>query len=970
MDIRPGTSIKGFTVTSEESLSEIDGTAYVMKHETSGAKLLYLKNEDNNKAFSIAFKTPPTDSTGVFHILEHSVLCGSKKFPVKEPFVNLIKSSMQTFLNAMTFPDKTMYPVASTNEQDLLNLMDVYLDAVLHPAIYDKKAIFEQEGWHYEIDSETDELSYNGVVFNEMKGALSDPDSVLYNALSAELFPDTFYQHESGGDPNDISTLSYEQFIEAHQRYYRLDNSYITLYGNVDIQKVLSFLDDNYLSKAERRTHSDKTLTFTPQSPVISLNNEITMQTAKENATAGFGFVVGSAMDREKNIAADILLDALMGSNESPLKRVLLDSGLSGDVDSYLIDSMLQPVLIFQLKNSKENVLKPFHELLTTSIQELCESGIPREKLEASLSRAEFIIRERDFGTADGVILAMQSLSGWLYSDEMATTYLRYEDTFERMREKIDEGYFEALLKELLLENDHMASVELKPIQDKTPSRYEKRLAEKKKDLSDLDKKAINAEVEELRRLQEEPDAPEDLATLPLLHISDLADSLEDPDYEYRDTGSLPCLYHNIPSRHINYVYHYFDLNHLSFSDLPYVSILTMLLGKLDTDTYRAEQLDSLIQSRLGNFRVFAEIYESEYNTTAFKPKLTVSASALSHNVEDLATLPAHIWNATQFENTSKIKDILQQRKIGMDQAFITSGHTAALLRSTSYYSSAAVLRESMGGVDFYLLLKELIENFDDRCSELVAKLNELRERIFVSTDAVISFTGTPDERDQYSHYAQDYGLSALSDKSETALVIPDPHIKNEAFVVPADVCFAATGFDRRLLDNVPYSGSWQVASKVLSFDYLWNEVRVKGGAYGTGFKVGRTGGMSFYSFRDPRLGATLERFENAGSWLSSFDPSESEMRGYIISTTANHDAPKKPREIARRQDGEFFSGYEKNYRQTARAEILQTSVSTLNMMGDIITEVSNKGCRCVFGNSDILHSAENEFSVIDLIGS
>ena len=489
MNLSVNQTLHGFTVLAREELPEIDGTAFVLVHKKSGARLLYLANDDSNTAFSIAFKTPPADDTGVFHILEHSVLCGSDKFPVKEPFVDLLKSSMQTFLNAMTFPDKTMYPVASTNEQDLLNLMDVYLDAVLHPAIYRKRAIFEQEGWHYELagDVESDlgdsiagdvvarteaedataELVLNGVVYNEMKGALSDPNSVLYDELQAALFPDTAYRFESGGTPRAIPDLTYEQFLDEHRRHYRLSNSYLTLYGDLDLNRMLAFLDREYLSPvADEEAARDKErseggeLPLVPhaleaQAPVVAEHVKRTMDTAPENACAGLGYVIGDAAERTRVTAVDILLDALMGSNEAPVKRALLDAGLADDVLAFLADGMLQPFIVVQLRGAKPEAAKRFRAIFEDAVRAVVEQGVDRTLVEASLSRAEFVMREHDFGMADGVALSMTALSGWLYDDALATTYLRYEDDFALLRRELGTGYCERILVDVFLESDN-----------------------------------------------------------------------------------------------------------------------------------------------------------------------------------------------------------------------------------------------------------------------------------------------------------------------------------------------------------------------------------------------------------------------------------------------------------------------------------------------------------------------------------
>lgn len=955
----------GFTIENSEAIPEFDGTAYIMRHQKSGARLMYLKTDDENKAFAITFKTPPVDDTGVFHILEHSVLCGSKKFPVKEPFVNLLKSSMQTFLNAMTFPDKTMYPVASTNEQDLINLMDVYMDAVLNPNIYEKAAIFEQEGWHYELDSDKDPLRYNGVVFNEMKGALSDPDTVLYDALCEALFPDTCYAYESGGSPDAIPTLSYEAFLDAHRRHYQLDNSYILLYGDMQVEKELEFLDENYLSVEPTFKASPNPLVL--QKPVKNLNVVKQMLTTPENASLGIAYVAGEVHERERILALDILIDTLMGSNEAPLKRAILDSQIADDAHGYLVDEQLQPVVVLQLKGCKPEAKERFYSLIQETVTKLQKTGIPKERLEASLSRGEFAVRERDFGIADGVVLGIQSMTGWLYDDSMATSYLHYEDAFKDMREEIENGYFEQLLGELFLANDHVAQVSIVPVESLDEESETEKLAAIKASLSPEELAKISDEATRLRRIQEEPDSADALATLPLLRLEDIGKPRPDPTFCLREDTPLPCLCHDIPTRQINYVYHYFDIDCLTFEDLPYIGILMRLFGKLDTELHTADELDYLTQARLGSMRFFVEAYGDENDPNIITPKFVISVSALAENIKDMVELPSEIWSLTRFDDKDKIRDILLQSRIALEQEFASAGHSAALSRVSSYYNSAAVFREQIAGVDFYRFVKDLLQNYDEKADNLVKQLYSVSTRLFVQDGTISSFTGTEEDNKRFWDIGGTLRLTHCGTTSN--LVVPAPVKRNEAFIVPTDICFAAQGYDRRLLD-IPYSGVWQTASRVLSYDYLWSQVRVKGGAYGAGFRADRSGGMQFYSFRDPHIDRTFGSFTESGRWLSTFSPDEESMRGYIISSVAGYDTPRKARELSRRQDAEFFSHLDPGWRLTARSEALASTPAKLNALASTIDKINQAQALCVFGNRELLEKSKRDFKIVDLLSS
>lgn len=1003
-DFAPGAQTHGFIVQSSEPLSEIDGFAHVMRHEKSGARLLFLQNEDANKAFSIAFKTPPADDTGVFHILEHSVLCGSEKFPVKEPFVDLLKTSMQTFLNALTFPDKTMYPVASTNEQDLINLIDVYMDAVLHPAIYGKRAIFEQEGWHYELegaegeaiadaaafegetvaengtpdkvaiekDASGERLRYNGVVFNEMKGALSDPDSVLYHAVNRALFPDTCYAFESGGHPRAIPQLTYESYLDTHARHYRLDNSYIVLYGNLDANRILGFLDENYLSVFESRSEAAPNA-IGVQEPRVALDETVRMETAPENAGVGLAYVVGQARDFERVLACDILLDALMGGNESPIKRAILDAGLGGDATAYLLDSQAQPVAMFQLRNANDGSAQPFMELVESEVRRLVRDGIPRDVLEASLAQMSFDLRERDRGMADGVPLAMNALAGWLYDDDMPTTYLRYEDALAHMRAGLEGRYFEDVLESLVCKSDHKALVELVPEKTEGDSEEAAELAAKLAQMDEVDKREIRDEMAALRVMQESPDAPEAVETLPRLRVSDIGPASPDPEMQVFAEGPIACLFHNVPTRKISYLYLYFGIDNLAWEDVPYLSVLGMLLSRLDTERHTAAELDVLMRLHLGSLRFFADAFVDDADPSRVSLKMTVATSALSEELEQMARIPREIWETTKFDDSDKIRDILVQRRIAMEQSFANEGHVRAMNRLSSYEFKSGVLKEAMGGVDFYRFLCDLIDNFDERFDALQSRLRDVCSRVFTKRDVVASFTGSKADREIFFHMAGDFGLpgeARIFDGKPSAPAfgekIPEPVMKREAFVVPSDVCYVAKGSDVGALGA--YAGEWQVLASALSFDYLWNEVRVKGGAYGVGFRRTPEGFGRFYSFRDPAVDPTLERFDAAGSWLASFDPSEEEMEGYIVSTVASHDAPAKPRQVARRQDAQFFCEKPAGYRERLRAEKLATTPEKLRACSTALDEVAQRGSVCVFGGEDVVRASAGEFDVIELM--
>lgn len=968
-DLEQVAASHGFTAVKSEPISEVEGTVHLMHHAASGARLMFIENDDANKAFSITFKTPAADDTGVFHILEHSVLCGSEKFPVKEPFVNLLKTSMQTFLNAMTFPDKTMYPVASTNEQDLVNLMDVYLDAVFHPDIYRRPVIFQQEGWHRELEGEGEgeRLVVNGVVYNEMKGALSEPDSVLYDGLSAALFPDTTYRFESGGTPAAIPTLTYEGFLENHRRHYRPDNAYIILYGNLDADRFLGFLDERYLAPLAAKERGP--LDINPlglQAPVAPEPVVVPMATAPENACAAVGFVIGHAAERERIVAADILMDAIMGANESPLKRALLDAGIADDAIGYVADSVAQPFAVVSLRGARPGAAERLRAIVAAEARRLAEGGLDRELVRAALSHAEFVMRERNFGYPDGVVLAMSAMAGWLYSDDDPAAYLRFEDVFASLREKVEEGYFEALLRELFLDNDHRACTEVVPTESDEAAEEAEAAGEREAAaaLTEDEAASIREAVRALREAQEAPDAPEALAKLPQLSRADIGEAPAEAMWEVGECGPWRLIRHYLPCRGIAYAYRYFAMDGLAFDELPYATVLACVLGKLDTSRHTAAELDTLVQAHLGNLGFAVEVHEDAENRERLRPMFVMGSSALDEEVPWAARLAEEVLRETDFSDTERIRDILGQRRIAMEQAFASAGHSAAMARVASYYLPAGVVREALSGVGFYRFLKELLASFDERACELSAKLAELSRRLFTDGGCTLSFGGDEAALAAFREASSPFGGMA----GAPALTVPAPEDGHEAFVVASDVTYTACGWDRRLLGE-PYGGAWLLASRILSYDFLWTEVRVKGGAYGAGFQTTRSGSSRFYSYRDPRIDETVERFRTSGDWLAGvFNPTESEMDGYVVSTVASLDAPAKARELLRRQDGLYFSGATLEDRARVREEVRAAGIDDVRALASSVDAIAGAGPVCCFGNGEVIRASGEGFNVVDLL--
>lgn len=956
----------GFEIELSQPVPEIGGMAHVMRHDT-GARLLFLENDDNNKGFSITFKTPASDDTGVFHILEHSVLCGSEKYPVKEPFVNLLKSSMQTFLNAMTFPDKTMYPVSSTNNKDLKNLASVYLDAVFHPNIYSNKRIFEQEGWHLEVDPDDGSLAYNGVVFNEMKGGLSDSDWVLFDVLCQSLFPDTTYRFESGGAPEAIPTLRYEDFLDSHRRHYRPSNSYIVLYGNLDIDDFLELVDENL------RNASNEDAAINPlemQRPVVKMGVKHEMVTSPDNSCAAIGFVAARSDECERVAALQILLDAIMGSNEAPMKKALLDADIADELEGAPATSMLQPFVAISARGLHgDDAAKRLNDEVIKEAKRLSEGGLDKELVDAALNHAEFAMREGNFGMADGVHYSMSAMNGWLYDDspESALLYICYEKVIEDLRAKLETSYYEDLLKEVFLENDHMASAEIVPVEAEGDTVLDERLKDLKDSLTPSQLDDVAEEAEALHEAQMAPDSPEALKTLPRLSRKDVDDPPADIPFEISSLGPVKVLRHDIETHGIVYVSRYFDLRCLSFEDLVYASILSLVLGKMDTKRHSAAQIDTLTQSKLGSLTFSCETYSTSEDADGIKPYLVVRASCLKEKVSDMATLVNEIITETVFSDTDRLENILTQFKVGKEQQFIMSGDSVASTRAASHLFPSQAVIEHMGNIDFYRCVKRILGDYDANAKDVLAKLQEVSLKVFTDDGCLLSFAG-PDGT--YEKYCEKGGkLDIRSSSQSTELVVPPLKAEPEAFAVPADIAYCALVGNRSVEKDgkSDFSGIWMMASRVLSYDYLWNEVRVVGGAYGVKFTSSRKGVTSFSSFRDPHIRETLERFRATDRWLAEYDPQDGEFEGFVVSTAASFDKPLKARALINRQTSMYLSDYDYAEYLSYRSQVLDASLDDLKKLSDQIREICDSGNVCIVGNRGLIDQSDMGIPVIDL---
>ncbi len=932
----------GFTFTEKKHVDEIKADVYIGKHEKSGARLLYVAADDPNKVFSISFKTVPENDTGVMHILEHSVLNGSDKYPVREPFVELLKSSMQTFLNAMTYPDKTMYPVASCNEKDFENLMDVYLDAVFHPAIYNKKEIFLQEGWHYEGGEKE---CFRGVVYNEMKGEMSSEDSLLGEYLQNTMFPDVCYSKNSGGDPKAIPSLTYEEFIETHKKFYHPSNSYIYLYGDMDVLDKLRLMDEGYLNSYDD-IHLDVKVGVQPDRGDLYKAARYDSDESKDVATHyAMGFKAAPFDDHEKLMATDILITSICSNNESPLKKALLDKGICEEAWAYLDDQLISPYVCLAMKRCKDD-----DEYIASSVREILEGivkdGIDKEIIEANINQMEFKMREADFGNQPtGLIYCTWVMASWLYGGD-PTLLLSYEKEFKSIREKAKGDYFERLLEEIFLNSKHNAFVKLTPdpnyAEEKAADEAERVKAYREK-IGEEGVKKAEAELGALKEMQNSEDTPEALATIPVLDLKYISPESEKIPFEKMEYEGSEVLYHDIETKRILYMSLYFDLSGLDTESIVEVSLASRFLGRLATKTKTAAQVINAIKINLGTFSASVDTFAPIDNRKNVSAKLRVSFSALEDNIKNAMTLVGEILNETDFENSvSDIKKMLLQEKLGRENWMTRNGHSAALRRAMSYFSPEDELGQKLNGIDYYFFVKHLTETFD---AEYAKKLGNMVKYAARKQCITYSVTGSGEILK-----ATLENINALKLEDVTCVSGGFANIecnaKNEGFIVPTDVAYVA-----KAATCNEAKGSMFVLSHIMTYDYLWNTIRAKGGAYGTGFTVNLLGDIGMHSYRDPNLKDTVTAFDEAYKYIEAFEADEREMTKYIVGAVAATDRPKSAFTKAMRSDGDYFNGISPKLRDKIRGEMLNTKVSDIRKAATTIKRLMDENNLCVFSS-------------------
>lgn len=958
-----------------EDLSDIESKGYLLRHKKTGARVVLMENKDENKVFYIGFRTPPVDSTGAAHIVEHTVLCGSKEFPIKDPFVELVKGSLNTFLNAMTYPDKTVFPVASCNAKDFQNLMHIYLDAVFYPNIYKEKKIFMQEGWHYELEHPEDQLTLNGVVYSEMKGAFSSPDDVLERQILNSLFPDNAYGFESGGDPDEIPELSYEKFLDFHRRYYHPSNCYIYLYGDMDMAEKLQFIDEHYLSKFEEQP-IDSTIAeqkaFTKIQEVSCPYSISESESEKNNTYLALNKVVGDTLDPELYMAFQILDYALCSAPGAPLKQAMLDAGIGKDVYSIFDEGVKQPYFSVIAQNADADQKDAFMRIYEETLSRIVKEGIEKKALEAALNHYDFKFREQDFGSyPKGLMYGLQMLDTWLHEDDKPFIHLDVLRTISSLRQRMEEGYFEKLIEEKLLKNPFGSFVTLVPEKGLTTRRekaLEDKLAKKLAGMSEQEKLTLVKETEELKEYQMTPDDPEALKCIPRLTREDLNKKAKEIIYKEHTFDGVPGLLHEVDTHEIGYFRLLFDCKDVSTEDFIYIPILKATLGMMDTTNYAYADLYHEIHCKTGGMGTYISSFVKIDKLDEYKITFDVRVKAMYHQLPEALDFMKEVIFETKFDDTKRLQEIINEIHSRAQSDVMSAGHVIAIARAISYQSKAGKCAEILNGVDQFRMIEHLTSHFEEEKDALVARLNKLRRRIFRPENLFVDYIAEPEGLpviEEHFHVIKD---ALYTDPMEQEnCYIPLAERKNEGFTSASQVQYVAVAGNFKK-SNLPYTGALRALKVMLSYDYFWNEIRVLGGAYGCMCNFNRTGNTFFATYRDPNLRRSLEVFEGTAEYIRNFEDTEenrNQLTQYVISAIGDLDVPKSAREKGDYGLSCYMTNITYDMIQKERDELLQVTVPQIQKLADYLTAMSDSECLCVLGSEEKIKAEKELFMEI-----
>lgn len=961
-----------YEILDEHRVEDVQSDGFILRHKKSGARIAILSNNDDNKVFYIGFRTPPEDETGVPHIIEHTTLCGSKKFPVKDPFIELAKGSLNTFLNAMTYPDKTVYPVASCNDQDFKNLMDVYLDAVFNPNITKYEEIFKQEGWHYELTGKDDELKINGVVYNEMKGAYSSPDEVLSSQIYRSLFPDNTYSKDSGGNPEYIPKLTYEAYLDFYHKYYHPSNSYIYLYGDMDVVERLEWLDKEYLSLYDyKKVNSEinKQPAF-DEIKNVEAQYSITMDDSQENKTyLSYNRVVGDTLDKMLYQAFDVLDYALVSSPGAPVKQALIDAGIGDDVYGSYDAGILQPVFSFVAKNANASQADEFESIIENTLKEVVKIGINKEALLAGINSSEFKFREADFGQfPKGLLFGLNCLDSWLFDDMKPFIHLECLGTFAKLRKAVDTDYFEKLIQEYLLDNTHGSSVTVKPKRGLGNEREEalaKELSDYKASLSDEEIKKLIEDTEHLKKYQEEPSSDEDLRKLPMLTRADMKKNAMPFSNIEDELLDVKVVRHDIESNGIDYISFLFDAGDFAQSELGYLGFFTNALGLVSTEKYSYTDLANATNIYTGGINTGTASHPDIKDRNNFVFKFEVKLKVLEKNLDKALELMEQMLLSSDFTDTKRLGELVAQIKARLQANLSSSGHLVAAMRSMSSFSRYALYQDELKGIAFYRSICRIEKELSESPKSVSDKLAAIAKKLFARNRMLISFTGN---NEAYANAKPSLEkvivgfnkMSAVGNQAEVHF-----NTAKEAFIDASQIQYVAKTGDF-ICEGYEYTGALRLLRIILSYDYLWINVRVKGGAYGCMNTFLRSGESYFVSYRDPNLSDTLDVYDRIPEYIKSFSPDERDMTKYIIGTFSALDTPMNPEAKGSRSLSAYLEGITYEQIQKERNEILNAQPEDIRRLADLVEAVLKKDSICVIGNENMIKESVGLFENVE----
>lgn len=961
-----------YEILDEHRVEDVQSDGFILRHKKSGARIAVLSNNDDNKVFYIGFRTPPEDETGVPHIIEHTTLCGSKKFPVKDPFIELAKGSLNTFLNAMTYPDKTVYPVASCNDQDFKNLMDVYLDAVFNPNITKYEEIFKQEGWHYELTGKDDELKINGVVYNEMKGAYSSPDEVLSSQIYRSLFPDNTYSKDSGGNPEYIPKLTYEAYLDFYHKYYHPSNSYIYLYGDMDVVERLEWLDKEYLSLYDyKKVNSEinKQPAF-DEIKNVEAQYSITMDDSQENKTyLSYNRVVGDSLDEMLYQAFDVLDYALVSSPGAPVKQALIDAGIGDDVYGSYDAGILQPVFSFVAKNANASQADEFESIIESTLKEVVKTGINKEALLAGINSSEFKFREADFGQfPKGLLFGLNCLDSWLFDDMKPFIHLECLGTFAKLRKAVDTDYFEKLIQEYLLDNTHGSSVTVKPKRGLGNEREEalaKELSDYKASLSDEEIKKLIEDTEHLKKYQEEPSSDEDLRKLPMLTRADMKKNAMPFSNIEDELLDVKVVRHDIESNGIDYISFLFDAGDFAQSELGYLGFFTNALGLVSTEKYSYTDLANATNIYTGGISTGTASHPDIKDRNNFVFKFEVKLKVLEKNLDKALELMEQMLLSSDFTDTKRLGELVAQIKARLQANLSSSGHLVAAMRSMSSFSRYALYQDELKGVAFYRSICRIEKELSESPKNVSDKLDAIAKKLFARNRMLISFTGNNEAYGNAKPSLEKViagfnKMSAVGNQAEVHF-----NTAKEAFIDASQIQYVAKTGDF-ICEGYEYTGALRLLRIILSYDYLWINVRVKGGAYGCMNTFLRSGESYFVSYRDPNLSDTLDVYDRIPEYIKSFSPDERDMTKYIIGTFSALDTPMNPEAKGSRSLSAYLEGITYEQIQKERNEILNAQPEDIRRLADLVEAVLKKDSICVIGNENMIKESAGLFENVE----